>query len=468
MVTTSTPAGPKRHPVSGNLPEFRADPIAFLTACAREHGDFVPLRLGPQRAILLNDPEDISYVLATTNSNYTRHFLPRLTGSLLGQGLFTSDGKLWQRERRLIQPAFSRDRMTGMGDVMVSGAEAMVDTWRDGETRDVQADMVAVTLDNVSRTLFGADVAQHGTTVADALTVVMDTFLERLEMLVPPPTWLPTPGNLRLRRAVRDLDEVVYAIIKERRASEADHDDVLSVLLDAQDETGSVMTDQQLRDEAMALFLGGHEPVAAGLSWVWYLLAQHDDVRARVVAELQEVLGGRAPTAADLPRLVFTDYVVRESMRLYPPSWGFDRKALVDCEIRGRPVKAGTVLIIMQWSLHRDPRWFERPEEFDPDRWADGLAKRLPRYAYLPFGGGPRACIGHYFATMEMILVMATVLPRFELALVPGHRVVPQPSITLRPTGGLPMVVRATGRTASVGAVGGRAAEATWISPPAR
>jgi cytochrome P450 len=316
-----------------------------------------------------------------------------------------------------------------------------VEGWADREARDIHNDMVAIALENVSRTLFGADVHGDIEVVARALQVIMDHFESRLEMLVPPPHWVPTPANIRLATVIRQLDRILYRFVQDRRSSGAPRGDVLDVLLEAQAEDGAVMTDRQIRDEAMALFTGGHEPVAAGLSWAWYLISQHPEVEDRLLDELKAQLGGRTPTAADLPALRYLSMVVRESLRLYPPSWGFDRKATVDCELGGHPIRRGTLVVISQWVTHRDERFFERPEEFVPERWAGTLADTLPKNVYIPFGGGPRYCIGNSFANIEMVLVLATILQRAHLRLAFGQTITPQPSITLRPKHGLRMVV---------------------------
>ncbi len=434
--------GPRGHLLTGNLPEFRHDLLGFLTRCAREYGDFVAFRLGPRRLILLSDPDSIDYVLVTAARNFTKHFALRMNSLLLANGLLTSEGDFWLRQRRLIQPAFQRDRVSAYGGVMVAYTERLLAGWRDGETRDLHAEMMRLTLEIVAKTLFDADVGDHTSNVGAALEVAMASFVSRLFKMFPLPRWLPTPGNLRLKRAVRRLDAIIYGLIEQRRRDATPRSDLLSMLVQAQDEDGTRMTSRQVRDEAMTLFLAGHETTAIALSWLWYLLAQHPEVEARLLDELRSVLGGRAPTVADLPRLRYTDMVVTESMRLYPPVYTIGREPIADCEIAGYPVTAGTTLLMSQWVMHRDPRFYEDPLEFRPERWADGLARRLPKYAYFPFGGGPRTCIGNTFAQMEAVLILATMAPRFHFDLVPGHPVEPGPSITLRPRSGIRAVLR--------------------------
>jgi cytochrome P450 len=326
---------------------------------------------------------------------------------------------------------------------MVAFAERQLAGWRDGETRDLQAEMNCLTLEITAQTLFGAAADDRTAEVRGALAAAFAGFDARLGSWLRLPEWVPTPKNLAARRAVRRLDEIVYGFIRRRRASGEQRDDLLSILLHARDEgDGSGMTDRQLRDEAMTLFLAGHETTALALTWTGYLLAQHPGAAAKLRAELQAVLGGRPPAVADLPRLAYAERVVLESMRLYPPAYAIGREAAAPCEVLGYPVPAGTTVFMSQWVMHRDPRFWHDPEKFDPDRWEGGLAQRLPRFAYFPFGGGPRLCIGNHFAMMEAVLVLATMAQRFRLTLVPGHPVVPWPSMTLRPRHGIQVVLR--------------------------
>ena len=454
MTRRSARTGPRKRFVTGHLRDYRADPLGYLTECARVHGDFVPLRLGPYRAVLVNDPADIEQVLVETNTTYSRYLLARLSGALMGKGLFTSEGPLWQRQRKLLAPALHRHAVNRFAGIMADTASRVADDWDDGEEIEVMAEMARITVQNVAKALFDADVSSDAHDVGDALTVVFDTFQTRLESAYPLPDWVPTSVNRRFSQARKRLEATIYRIIADRRQSSEEHHDLLAMLLGEQDQGNEVMTDQQLRDEVMALFIGGHEPVAGGLAFTWSLLAEHPDIAARLHAEVDLVLGDRAPRLADLGQLPVTEMIVKESLRLYPPAWAFDRRAVVDCEIGGRPVKKGTLILICQWVLHRDLRWFDRPDEFVPDRWSDGLSGRLPKYAYLPFGGGPRFCIGNAFAMLEMQLVLATVAQRVNLELVSGEEVLPQPSITLRPRSGIRMNVRrrTSGRAASVAA----------------
>jgi cytochrome P450 len=448
MAKRLLPRGPRGHLLTGSLPEFSGDRLAFFTRLAREYGDVVAFRLAWRRVLLLNQPDLIEDVLATKARNFTKHFALRLNRMLLGNGLITSEGEFWLRQRRLSQPAFSRERVLGYAPIIVACALRRLTTWRAGETRDLHTEMMQLTLEIVGQALFGADVAAEARAVGAAMEMALDCYVARLKSLFLFPVWIPTRRNRRLKEACGRLDAILYQIIKARRNrptgnGSAPADDLLSRLLHARDEDGTRMTDQQLRDEAMTLFLAGHETTALNLAWTGYLLAQHPEIEDRLEAELRAVLGGRAPTAADLPRLKYTERVIQESFRLYPPVYAIGREAVHDCEIGGYPVPAGTTILMSQWVMHRDPRFFREPERFDPDRWDERRAKDLPRFAFFPFGGGPRLCIGNTFAVTEAVLVLATLAQRFRFRLVPGHLVKPVPHLTLRPEHGIKVVLHA-------------------------
>ena len=435
------PAGPRGSRLLGSLRDFSRDQLGFYERCAREHGDVVPVRLGPSRGLLVYHPDAIEEVLVARNRDFIKSPGIRFLRGLLGDGLLLSEGDLWLRQRRLMQPAFHRQRIAGYGEVMASFAARHVAGWRDGAVVDAHAEMMTVTRDIVAKTLFGADVSDEADAIAGASRVIMEYYGERLGSLLQLlPMWLPTPANLSVRRAIRRLDTVVYAMIAARRRAPEDRGDLLSILLQAQDaDDGSRMTDTQVRDEVMTLFLAGHETTAVALSWTWYLLAQHPEAEARLAAELRTVLDGRPPTVGDLASLRYVDMVVTESMRLYPPGYAIGRQVARATDVAGQPLAAGDVVILPTWMVHRDPRWFDEPAAFRPERWADDALRRLPRFAYFPFGGGPRQCIGNSFATMEAVLILATIAQHFRLTLEPGQRVTPKPYITLRPVPGIRM-----------------------------
>ena len=432
--------GPRGSFLFGNAAAFRRDQLGFYVSCAQDFGDFVRTRLGPYRMLLIYHPDAIEELLVTRNRDFVKSpGLLRLR-PLIGNGLFLSEGDTWLRQRRLLQPAFHRQRLAGYGDVMTAFAQRHVAGWSDGDSVEMHAEMMALTQAIVAKTLFDADVSGDAHEAGHAAEVVTRDFGARLQSLLVAPYWLPTPGNLRTRRAIRHLDGLVHRMIEARRANPQDRGDLLSMLVDAEDaDDGARMTAQQVRDEAMTLFMAGHETTAAALSWTWYLLAANPAVEARLADELRTVLEGRAPAGSDLPRLRYADMVVTESLRLYPPAYGLGRQASRATVIAGQPIARGDILIAPTYVVQRDARWFDEPEAFRPERWAGDLAGRLPRFAYFPFGGGPRQCIGNGFALMEAVLILATIAQRFRLLLVPGQRITPTPYVTLRPEPGIRM-----------------------------
>jgi cytochrome P450 len=443
MATSLVPPGPKGHLLGGNLPEFRRGRLDFLTRCAHEYGDVVRVRFGPRWIYLLIHPDAIEQVLVTESRSFTKHFALRLNPLILGNGLLTSEGEFWLRQRRLAQPAFQRSRIAAYGPTMVEHTLRLLASWHEGETCDILSEMMRVTLGIAAKTLFDAEVEGKASEVGQALAIAQKSFVARFNSLVPPPMWMPTPGNRRLRQAVQKLDDIIYGFIRQRRASGEDKGDLLSMLLHAQDETdNSRMTDKQLRDEAMTLFLAGHETTALTLSWAWYLLASHPEAEARLVEEVQNQVGAHRPAVEDWPRLHYTEWVVLEAMRLYPPAYVMGREAIADRTIAGFPLRAGTTVLMPQWVVHRDPRWWDQPELFRPERWDNDLQRRLPKYAYFPFGGGPRLCIGNTFAMMEAVLILATIAQQYRFTIVPDHPVIPLPSFTLRPQYGIKAVLQ--------------------------
>jgi cytochrome P450 len=435
---TRLPPGPRGHPLVGNLPEFARDVLGFHDRCRDQYGDIVRLHLGNRMVYLLNHPELIHVVLVSRHRDFIKHsFFWRHVRAIFGSGLLTSEGDSWLRQRRLAAPAFHRERIAAYAQTMVSYTERMLGGWTDGGLRNLHHDMMAVTLEIVAKVLFDADVTSEVTAVGRAFDAVTDEIAARFRRPIFIPDWVPLPGNIRYTRGVRALDAVVYRIIREHRVNGAAGADLLSMLMQARDEDGAQMSDRQLRDEAITLLLAGHETTALVLSWTWYLLFQNPAAEAALQDELDRVLDGRAPGPADLPALKYTEHVILESMRLYPPAYGIGREAVRDCELGGYHVPRGTTLFMSPWVLQRDPRWFEDPLEFRPARWADGLADRLPRHVYMPFGGGPRICIGNSFALMEAVLLLATVARRFRMTGLPDQRVTPFPTITLRPRAGV-------------------------------
>jgi cytochrome P450 len=416
------------------------DPLKYFTGIIREYGDVVGLRIFNFRILLINHPDHIEDVLLNHPRKFIKGRVLQANKRVFGRGLLTSEGDFWLRQRRLAQPAFHRARIAGYASTMVEYTERLLDEWQDGEERDVHKEMMRLTLQIVGKTLFDADVERDAQDIGKSMELLLELGADfRRTLFIP--QWLPTPTNLRLERAIRQIEKVLYRIIAEKRASGCDAGDLLSMLLAAQDEDGSRMTDKQLRDEAITLFLAGHETTANTLSWTWWLLAQNPAVEAKLHAELRTVLAGRAPSLDDLPKLVYTNHIITESLRLYPPAWGTARTAIEDHEIAGYSVPKGSGVSFAQWTVHRDARWYDAPDEFRPERWEDDLLKRLPRFAYFPFGGGPRQCIGNTFALMETALILATIAQQLRFRLVEGHPVVPLASITLRPRHGIRTVL---------------------------
>ena len=432
------PPGPPGRLLVGSLPDFARDVLGYFTFCAREYGDVTRIRLAGWDAYLLNHPDLLDEVLRKQCEHFIKHrFAFRHLTAIFGAGLLTSEGEFWRRQRRLAAPAFHPDRIAKYGDVMVSYADRLVDGWRDGEIRNVHDDMMRVTAQIVSKTLFDTDVESDVASIGRSFGIVLREVSSRFRRPLKIPDWIPTPGNLRYRGAIRRLERVVYRILAERRADPRDRGDLLSMLMSAKDQDGNGMSDRQLRDELVTLFVAGHETTAITLSWTWHLLSHHPRAEDRLVKELFDELDHRPATVGDLIRLPFADAVVKEAIRLYPPGYVLGREAITDCDIGGWRIPAGATVFMSPWVMHRDPRWFASPEEFLPERWLDGLATRLPRFAYVPFGGGPRVCMGDRFALMEAVLILATVARRYRLDRTSDDEIVPFPSITLRPEGGV-------------------------------
>jgi cytochrome P450 len=437
MGRTRRPPGPRGIPFLGNGITFGSDPLRFLTECARRYGDLVAFRLGTWPALLVNNPADIEYVLVKHHRGFTKsRQFRRYTRAIFGSGLLTAEGEDWQRQRRLNAPAFSGQRLASYGDVMVRHAEAMLRGWQAGERVDVHAELKALTLEIAAETLFGTSVKRDIADMEQSSNALVSEISSRLRRPVFIPDAIPTPGNVRFRRALRRIDQLVARIIAERRQSGEDRGDLLSLLLLARHESGEPLTERQVRDEVITMLLAGHETTALALSWTCHLLSTHPAIESRLAAEVREVLGRRSPTVDDLARLSLCEHVVNEAVRLYPPAWTIGREAVDPCELGGYSVPAGVTIFIAPWVLHRDPRYFDNPNEFQPDRWASGLARQLPRFAYMPFGGGPRTCIGNRFAMMEAVLILSALVQSFALE-AQDERPEPFPSITLRPKGGV-------------------------------
>jgi cytochrome P450 len=436
-----TVAGPRGGLLSGVMGAYRADPVEAPRHWRDEHGDFVPIRFGPFSAHLAFGPAEIEELLVHRAADFRKSFGTRMLIPLLGRGLLTAEGEEWLRHRRLVSPAFHRGRVEGYGRTMVRYAQDAVDAWSDGQSVDVHDEMTALTLRIVARTLFDADVSARIEEVARLGTSIQDFYFLRfasLHFLIP--TWLPTPANRRLARATRRLDDIVYAIIRERHPDE-DRGDLLSMLLLARDEQGAGMPERQVRDEVMTLLLAGHETTALALSWAFLLLDRHPEAREHLKTELGSVLGDEGASPGDVPRLPYTRAVINETLRLYPPAYVTGREAIRATTVGGVRIPKRHIVLVSMYTTHRDPRFFPEPDVFLPERWVDGLEKRLPKAAFIPFGLGSRKCVGASFAMIEAVLLLATIARRWRFELTPGV-IGTHPSITLRPDAAMPARLR--------------------------
>jgi cytochrome P450 len=428
-------------PLVGVLPQFLRNGAEFVDRIAREHGDLVHLRLGNQDVFLVTNPEWIKDVLVTHASQFKKSRTLERARVLLGDGLITNEGESHKRQRRLVQPAFHRDRLIKYSEAMVACAKQARERWRPYETFDIAREMTRMTLAIVARTLFSADVEKDTDKIGKALTQVFEMFNL---LLMPFSSYLekmPIIGSVRRFEQAREfLDATIYGMIQERRKSGEDKGDLLSMLLETRDEEGGAqMTDKQVHDEALTLFIAGHETTANALSWSWYLLAQNPTVEAKFHEELGRVLKGKLPRFEDLPQLKYTESVFAETLRLYPPAWTFGRRALNDYQIGDHLIPKGSILLLSPYAVQRDARWFPDPLKYKPERWLEEAPGR-PKFAYFPFGGGPRLCIGERFAWTEGVLALATIGQKWRLRLELNQKVEMNPTITLRPKNGIRMI----------------------------
>ncbi len=440
--------GPRARYPGAHVIAMGRDALGFLTNVARRYGDVARFRIGLTTLHLLSRPEWIRDLLVTHADRFHKGRGLERAKRVLGQGLLTSEDPVHLRQRRMMQPAFHRERIAGYASVMAEYAVRHAEGWRDGDTRDMPREMSRLTMAIVGKTLLDADVDSEADEIGKALTDTIEAFgrtisLQFFQVL----DRLPLPSNLRFEKARERIDATIARLIAERRKSPHGRTDLLSMLVAAQDTEGdgTGMTDAQVRDETVTIFLAGHETTANALSWTWYLLSQNPEAEARLHSELDAFPAGRAFGFGDLPALRYTEMVLAESMRLYPPAWILGRRALVDYEVGGCVIPKGSIVAACQWVTHRDPRFFPEPERFDPERFRPEAREARPKFSYFPFGGGPRVCIGESFAWMEGVLLLATLARRWRMRLVPGQAVVPLPSITLRPKHGMRMVLERRG-----------------------
>jgi len=436
--------GPREIPVVGSLVEFAQDPLLFLSALPARYGDMSSYRMAEMRVVALSHPDLVEELLLRNHQSTHKDAIYELLHPLLGEGLVTAEGDKWKAHRKLVAPSLTRRHVERYAETMVDCAAELAAELGHGTVRDLHHDMSLVTQRIVLRTLFGADIEVDVERVGELVEGVMEAFVREAR------TWrrfLPaailTPSRRRRVALIAELDALLVRIIEARRQLPAGRD-LLSRLIDARDDEGRGFDDVELRDEAITMFVAGHETTALNLTYTWLLLAAHPDIQQRIHAELEMVLGDSAPTPESMGELRLLTAAVKESLRLFPPAWAFGREAQVDIELGGKTIPAGYQIVISPWVIHRDQRWFDHPERFDPDRWLDGRTDELPRMAFLPFGGGPRVCVGNHFAMMEAVLVLAVLLR--EVRLMPLGPVPPPllPTVTLRPAG--PVPVRLTRR----------------------
>jgi cytochrome P450 len=441
----TVPPGPRGLPLAGMLLAVRRDPIGVFLDAAKRFGDVAHLKIASRHGYLITNPRDVRHVLQDNARNYHKSPLYEKLRLSLGNGLLTSEDDFWLRQRRIAQPAFHRHRIASLAGVMAEAARDAAAHWdalaAGRRPVDVAEEMMHITRTVVVRALLGADLGPFASKV-DAAWTVMNRHIGESFWAFGLTDGLPTPRQRRFHRARAVLQSAVDYLIAERRRRPSDGADLLSMLMSARDEeTGDAMTDHQLRVEVTTFLLAGQETTSLALTWTWYLLSQHPDVRVRLEAELDAALGGRPPEFEDLANLPYVRMVIDESMRLYPPAWGFSRQALADDEVGGFRLPRGWLAFVIPYVLHRHPAYWDEPERFDPDRFSAARSASRPKFIYIPFGAGPRQCIGTHFALLEAHLIVATLAQRFRLRLVPGHRVEPWPLITLRPRFGMPMTI---------------------------
>lgn len=438
MPRTVRPPGPRSFSLGGSFQSFRADPLGFLTRCTAEYGDICYFRAAHQHMYFLNSPALVQEALVTKNACFIKSRILQRAKSLLGEGLLTNEGAAHLRQRRLVQPAFHRDRLIRYSEDMASLAMRSRERYTDGGEVDMDREMMRLTLSIVGRTLFSAEVEEDAATVGEA----MNALIEMLPVLMYPLSQylqhLPLPFMRRFQKAGETLDATIYRIINERRQSGEDRGDLLSMLMLARDAEGdnAGMTDKQVRDETLTLFIAGHETTATALTWAWFLLATHPGVEARMHAEIDAVVGDRQPTFDDVPRLVYTGRVFSEAIRLYPPAWAIGRMVVQELDLGGYRIPRKSIILLSPYTMHRSDQWWPEPARFLPDRWATEDPGRL-KFAYYPFGGGPRLCIGERFAWMEAVLILAALGRRWRFRRADDSPVELAPLLTLRPKGGL-------------------------------
>ncbi len=439
------PSGPPAYPVLGHTVDFLSDKIGFLMKCAADYGDVVKLKIG-EPTYLLNHPEDIKHVLETNYQKYEK--TPRLASQsgrrLSGDGLLTSSAATHRENRQMLQPLFLKPAFSSFAEVMVQCTQEMLSSWKEGESRDIASEMMTLAHRILGKMLFSLDFMNEAKELGEAFSLRRKYIHHSFESFFPFPDFFPTPLNRSYRRAMKRIDHALNELIRERRHSLNPSHDLLSLLMQMRDQNGVLISDKQIRDEALTISVTGYETLGEALAWTWYLLSQHPEAERELQAEVKNVLDGRPPHTEDLPKLRYTEMVLAESMRLYPPTWIFIRIAReADRLPSGVTIPQGSKLYLCPYVMHRHPRYFPEPDRFDPGRFSDAAKRNRPKFAYFPFGGGPRVCIGQGLAMMEGVLVLASITQRFRFTLLPDQKVIPEPKVTLRSGNGIKMRIHA-------------------------
>lgn len=438
--TNHFPPGPSGHWLQGNLPEYRRGRLQFLERLRAEYGTIASYRLGSIPVVLVCEPQHLKEVLVTNNKSYGRSVSTKMLAEFFGNGLLISEGQSWLRDRRMIQPTFNKETIEQFGDIMVQRTAEFIAQWKPADRRDALLDMQSLTMSIAAETLLGVQLDDEIAAIHDPHEIIRGHFDYRMEHLFVPPRWIPTAHNRSVNAAYHSIRKIVDELIAKRKREQTVGTDILSRLIQVQRAQPHAMTDQQLRDQVLTFLFAGHETTASLLGWVWWLLGKFPDVANRLHEELDEVLQGRLPYVSDIPKLSYTDKVVRETLRLFPSAYVMGRQAIEDTQLGEYHIPRGTNLVISPWLMQRDARFWDHPLEFDPDRWTETTQKTMDQFAWFPFGAGPRICIGKAFAMLESVLIVATIASRFNLALASNHAIEPHASVTIRPSPGVNVI----------------------------
>jgi cytochrome P450 len=442
--------GPKGRRLVGVLPEVKRDPIHYLIRTAQDYGDVVCLPVGPAKVYMLTNPRHVGHVLQHNNKNYRKSDFYKKVQPVLGMGMITSDGDLWRAQRQLTQPAFRRERIMALGEIMLERTNEAVSRWERPEARhepiDISFEMMQLSLEIIVRAIFSRDIGPDADTIVDCVTTMLAEAERRVWSLYDLPLAVPTPNNRRVSAALKTLNAIILRLITERRTEAEEQNDLLSFLLAARTDDGQPWSDQQLLDQVKTLIVAGHETSGSALTSTWYLLSLHPDIRERLEREVADAIGTRPVAVEHLPKLKYTKMVIQEAMRIYPPAWTISRAAIEDDVIGGYRIPAGATVMLSPFLVHRNPKYWPNPEGFDPERFDPDKKDAIADFSYLPFGGGARKCIAEHFAMMEMVLAVATIAQRYRLDLVPGRRIEPMPMISMRLGPSVPMMLHRRSR----------------------